>query len=53
MLVALLLGCADGEVELRTTQNIDYGKKVLPIVGATSSSRHTTVSSNASFRLVA
>jgi hypothetical protein len=29
MLVALLLGCADEVVELRSTQNIDYGKNVL------------------------
>ena len=29
MLVALLLGCRDDEVELRSTQNIDYGTHVL------------------------
>ena len=29
MLVALLLGCADGVVEVRSTQNIDYGTNVL------------------------
>lgn len=29
MLVALLMGCADGQVELRSTQNIDYGHDVL------------------------
>lgn len=29
MLVALLLGCADGLVELRSTQNIDHGRQVL------------------------
>jgi len=29
MLVALLLGCADDTVEVRSTQNIDYGQQVL------------------------
>ena len=29
MLVALLLGCSNGAVDLRSTQNIDYGQDVL------------------------
>jgi hypothetical protein len=29
MLVALLLGCTDGVVDLRSTQNIDYGQNIL------------------------